>query len=72
MLIDEFAGRYVYFFAGFWLAQHVFGFAAAVERKSSAAIIAGLFIWGIRVWKREQIEKPSFKMAPQVSSKEAY
>ncbi len=38
----------------------------------SAFFLIGLFIWGIRVWKREQIEKPSFKMAPQVSSKEAY
>ena len=46
LLVDEFAGRYVYFFAGFWLAQHVFGFAAAVDRKNIAAIIAGLFIWG--------------------------
>lgn len=38
----------------------------------SAFFLIGLFIWAIRVWKTEQIEKPSFKMAPQVSSKEAY
>ena len=38
----------------------------------SAFFLIGLFIWGIRVWKRDQIEKPSFKMAPQVSNKEAY
>ncbi|MHA6493758.1 NADH:ubiquinone reductase (Na(+)-transporting) subunit D [Pseudomonas borbori] len=38
----------------------------------SAFFLIGLFIWGIRVWKKEQIEKPSFKMAPQVSNKEAY
>ncbi|MDX1300176.1 MAG: NADH:ubiquinone reductase (Na(+)-transporting) subunit D [Pseudomonas sp.] len=38
----------------------------------SAFFLIGLFIWGIRVWKREQIEKESFKMAPQVSNKEAY
>jgi Na+-transporting NADH:ubiquinone oxidoreductase subunit D len=38
----------------------------------SAFFLIGLFIWGIRVWKRDQIEKESFKMAPQVSSKEAY
>lgn len=38
----------------------------------SAFFLIGLFIWGIRVWKKDQIEKPSFKMAPQVSSKEAY
>ncbi|WP_298188172.1 NADH:ubiquinone reductase (Na(+)-transporting) subunit D [uncultured Pseudomonas sp.] len=38
----------------------------------SAFFLIGLFIWGIRVWKRDQIEKESFKMAPQVSNKEAY
>ncbi|MBU1330320.1 MAG: NADH:ubiquinone reductase (Na(+)-transporting) subunit D [Gammaproteobacteria bacterium] len=38
----------------------------------SAFFLIGLFIWGIRVWKKDQLEKPSFKMAPQVSSKEAY
>lgn len=38
----------------------------------SAFFLIGLFIWGIRVWKKDQIEKPGFKMAPQVSSKEAY
>lgn len=38
----------------------------------SAFFLIGLFIWGIRVWKKDQIEKPSFKMAPQVSNKEAY
>ncbi|WP_347506773.1 NADH:ubiquinone reductase (Na(+)-transporting) subunit D [Pseudomonas anguilliseptica] len=38
----------------------------------SAFFLIGLFIWGIRVWKKDQIEKPSFKMVPQVSNKEAY
>ena len=38
----------------------------------SAFFLIGLFIWGISVWKRDQIEKESFKMAPQVSNKEAY
>jgi Na+-transporting NADH:ubiquinone oxidoreductase subunit D len=38
----------------------------------SAFFLIGLFIWGIRSWKKEQVEKPAFKMAPQVSSKEAY
>ncbi|MCG6538596.1 NADH:ubiquinone reductase (Na(+)-transporting) subunit D [Pseudomonas sp. KSR10] len=38
----------------------------------SAFFLIGLFIWGIRAWKKEQVEKPSFKMAPQVSNKEAY
>lgn len=38
----------------------------------SAFFLIGLFIWGVRSWKKEQLEKPSFKMAPQVSNKEAY
>jgi Na+-transporting NADH:ubiquinone oxidoreductase subunit D len=38
----------------------------------SAFFLIGLFIWGIRAWKKDQVEKPSFKMAPQVSNKEAY
>ena len=38
----------------------------------SAFFLIGLFIWGIRAWKKDQVEKPSFKMAPQVSTKEAY
>jgi Na+-transporting NADH:ubiquinone oxidoreductase subunit D len=38
----------------------------------SAFFLIGLFIWAIRSWKKDQIEQPSFKMAPQVSSKEAY
>ncbi len=38
----------------------------------SAFFLIGLFIWGIRAWKKEQVEKPAFKMAPQVSNKEAY
>jgi Na+-transporting NADH:ubiquinone oxidoreductase subunit D len=38
----------------------------------SAFFLIGLFIWGIRSWKKDQLEKPSFKMAPQVSNKEAY
>lgn len=38
----------------------------------SAFFLIGLFIWGLRAWKKDQVEKPSFKMAPQVSNKEAY
>lgn len=38
----------------------------------SAFFLIGLFIWAIRAWKKGQVEQPSFKMAPQVSSKEAY
>lgn len=38
----------------------------------SAFFLIGFFIWAVRVWKKDQVEKPSFKMAPQVSNKEAY
>lgn len=38
----------------------------------SAFFLIGLFIWAIRSWKKDQIEANVYKMAPQVSSKEAY
>ncbi|MDX9699170.1 MAG: NADH:ubiquinone reductase (Na(+)-transporting) subunit D [Rhodocyclaceae bacterium] len=38
----------------------------------SAFFLIGLIIWALRVWKTEQVEQPSFRMAPQVSEKEAY
>jgi uncharacterized membrane protein YcfT len=47
MLIDEFASRFVYFFAGYWLAATIFKFAEGVNFKSVPAIISGLFIWGL-------------------------
>jgi Na+-transporting NADH:ubiquinone oxidoreductase subunit D len=38
----------------------------------SAFFLIGLLIWGLRMWRREQIEKPAFRMAHQVIEKEAY
>ncbi|PAU62516.1 NADH:ubiquinone reductase (Na(+)-transporting) subunit D [Pseudomonas indica] len=38
----------------------------------SAFFLIGLIIWGLRSWKKEQVEPAAFKMAPQVSNKEAY
>ena len=38
----------------------------------SAFFLIGLLIWALRSWKKEQVEKPAFKMAPQVVTKEAY
>lgn len=46
-LIDEFAARYVYFFAGYWLARHVFDLATLVTRKSALHICGGLILWGV-------------------------
>lgn len=38
----------------------------------SAFFLIGLIIWALRMWKREQIEKPDFVMAPNTAEKEAY
>jgi uncharacterized membrane protein YcfT len=45
-LIDEFAGRYVYFFIGYWLAPYVFKFAETMLTRPAAAM-AGLAVWAI-------------------------
>ncbi len=45
-LIDEFAGRYVYFFAGYWLAPHIFRFAGMMLARPVAAG-AGLALWAV-------------------------
>ena len=45
-VIDEFAGRFVYFYTGYLLAPQIFAFAARVQRQWSAAI-AGLLIWAV-------------------------
>lgn len=47
LVIDEFASRFVYFFAGYWMAKHVFDFAHGVNAKASTVILAGLLIWGV-------------------------
>jgi len=36
----------------------------------SAFFLIGLFIWGLRMWKKEQQEKPDFRLAPQVKEEE--
>jgi Na+-transporting NADH:ubiquinone oxidoreductase subunit D len=36
----------------------------------SAFFIIGLFIWGLRSWKKAQVEKSDFKIAPQTSATE--
>ena len=45
-VIDEFAARFVYFFAGYWLAAHVFALARAVQSHPRIAI-AGLALWAL-------------------------
>jgi len=46
IMIDEFAARFVYFFAGYWLAGYIFGFADAVQ-KNVALALAGLGVWAL-------------------------
>lgn len=46
-IIDEFASRYVYFFAGFWLAKYILQFADGVKARPLIEIAIGLSIWGI-------------------------
>ncbi len=38
----------------------------------SAFFLIGLFIWALRSWKKNQVEAPAFRMAPQVSDREVY
>lgn len=38
----------------------------------SAFFLIGLIIWGLRMWKKEQIEKPDFSIAAHSQEKEAY
>ena len=40
IMIDEFAARFVYFFAGYWLAAHVFAFARGVQENGIVALAA--------------------------------
>ncbi len=47
MLIDEFASRYVYFFAGYWLAKPIFEFANQMMSHSVSFLLAALIIWGV-------------------------
>lgn len=37
----------------------------------SAFFLIGFFIWGIRTWKKEQVEEPDFKIAPNSKPQEA-
>lgn len=38
----------------------------------SAFFLIGLLIWGLRMWRRDQIEKPPLRMARQVIENEGY
>ncbi len=46
-VIDEFASRYVYFFAGFWMARIILDYAASLNTRSIPAIFSALMVWGL-------------------------
>lgn len=37
----------------------------------SAFFLIGLIIWGLRTWRKNQVEQPTFRMAPQMVGQEA-
>jgi uncharacterized membrane protein YcfT len=45
-VIDEFAARFVYFYTGYWLANHVFALSAQARQRPWLAL-AALLIWAI-------------------------
>jgi uncharacterized membrane protein YcfT len=45
LIIDEFAARYVYFFAGYWLAPIIFRHADTLWVRPALALMAMLYIW---------------------------
>jgi uncharacterized membrane protein YcfT len=46
LLIDEFAARFVYFYAGYLFAPAIFAWAGRIGAASVPAALSGLFIWG--------------------------
>ena len=47
ILIDEFTGRFVYFYVGYWMARQVFCYADRICAFDPAIIILSLAIWAI-------------------------
>ena len=47
LVADEFAMRFVYFYAGFWLSAHIFSFARFVGAQSPSAVLAGFGVWAL-------------------------
>jgi uncharacterized membrane protein YcfT len=66
IMIDEFASRFVFFFAGYWLAKHVFNFADDMASFGIAGLIAALTVWGIlhtQVFRLGYAETPGINLA---------
>ncbi|WP_342150342.1 acyltransferase family protein [Methylorubrum sp. SB2] len=46
LLLEEFCGRYVYFFGGYLFAEWIFGFADRVRARAGLALV-GLAVWAV-------------------------
>jgi len=46
IIVDEFAGRFVYFYTGYLLAPRIFAFAAGTQSRPLPAM-TGLLLWGL-------------------------
>ncbi len=46
-LIDEFSGRFVYFYVGYWMARSVFIYADRVRGFDPAVVMLGLAFWAV-------------------------
>jgi uncharacterized membrane protein YcfT len=44
---DEFAARFVYVFAGYWLSTHIFSFARLIGSQPFPAVLAGFATWAL-------------------------
>lgn len=49
MVIDEFAGRFVYFYVGYYFAPQIFRFAEQVLQRAGRAVLA-IAVWGVGNW----------------------
>lgn len=47
LVVDEFADRFVFFYAGYWLAPAVFAYAARVDTSRRVIIAAALALWAV-------------------------
>ena len=47
LIVDEFAARFVYVFAGYWLSAHIFAFARFVSGQPVPAVLAGFSAWAL-------------------------
>jgi uncharacterized membrane protein YcfT len=47
IVLDEFAARFVYVFAGYWLSTHIFSFARLVGSQPIPAVLAGFAAWAL-------------------------